>query len=72
MESIESLDRMILEVQRFDRERCVAYLKSARRPRLDFTRAYLDGLSLDRLRHVVLAVVIQGCKPPVAQVRRVS
>ncbi|MBN1124988.1 MAG: hypothetical protein JXA82_08270 [Sedimentisphaerales bacterium] len=28
------------------------------RPRLDFTESYLDGLSTDRLRHILLAAMV--------------
>lgn len=41
-------------------------MKSIERPRLDFTDEYLNAASLDQLRHILVAAVIQARKhiPP--------
>lgn len=52
---IESTVRTIHEL---DRNGCIHELMGFRAIPLDFSREYLDGMSLERLRHVLLAAVL--------------
>jgi hypothetical protein len=54
------IDELIESVPKLDRDTCTAQLRRFRQPRLDFTDEYLDCLSLDRLRHVLLAACLQA------------
>jgi len=57
-----SIEERITDVQQFDRKRCIAELLRIRRPRLDFTSEFLNGLDLEHLRHVLVAAFIQAHK----------
>ena len=54
------LEHLIEQIPQLDRDACTVYLRRFRQPRLDFTDEYLDCLSLDRLRHVLLAACLQA------------
>ena len=54
------IERLIEQVPEMSRRTCTAYLRRFRQPRLDFTDEYLACLSLDRLRHVLLAACLQA------------
>lgn len=56
----QSLEQQITAISGYDRRRCVETLSTLPRPRLDFTRDYLDRLDLDRLRHILAAALIQA------------
>jgi len=56
------LEQLMTQVAGYDRRRCIDELSQIRRPRLDFTEEFLKGMELDRLRHVLLAAVIQSRK----------
>jgi len=56
----QSIDRLITSIGELDREECIHELRSLHRPRIDFTDEYLDALSLDRLRHILAAAMIQA------------
>jgi hypothetical protein len=58
----DSIDEMIRTVQTLDRERCMDQLRQMHRPKIDFTDEFLEGMSLDRLRHVVMAAFLQSKK----------
>ena len=53
-------EQMILVVAESSRERCVDELSRVPHVPLDFSDAYLDALSLDQLRHVLLAAMLQA------------
>ena len=63
MKTLESLDELANNVYSLDRDQCVSELQNLPRLRLDFTDEFLAGLSLDRLRHVLMAACIQAQKP---------
>jgi hypothetical protein len=56
----QNIDQLLHTVQRLDRRTCIAQLRQFRQPKLDFTDEFLDALSLDRLRHIVMAACIQA------------
>ncbi len=60
MSANESLDQLVQTIFTLDRDHCIDLLCSMKRPQLDFTDEYLHGLSLDRLRHVLVAASIQS------------
>ena len=62
MGSREQIDRILTSVPTYDRRRCIDQLHQIKRPRIDFTEEYLNKLSLDRLRHVVVAAYLQARK----------
>jgi hypothetical protein len=54
-----SLDKMATSIATLDRDEVKNRLKHFKGPfRLDFTDDYLDKLSVDRLRHILLAALI--------------
>jgi hypothetical protein len=54
-----SLDKMATSIATLDRDEVKNRLKHFKgRFRLDFTDDYLDKLSVDRLRHILLAALI--------------
>lgn len=57
------VDDLIVTVAESSREELMAMLGAAPCPfPLDFTDTYLDSLTLDRLRHLVMAVCLQARK----------
>jgi hypothetical protein len=64
MSTNESIDELIRDVQTMDRDGCMTQLRQIGRPRIDFTDEFLNSLSLDRLRHVVVAAFLQSRKRP--------
>ncbi len=54
------VDRLITDVFQFDHARCKAELARISRPKLDFTEEYLDTMSVERLRHVLVAAYLQA------------
>ena len=61
----KSMDNLVNTVQSFDRDRCIAQLSSLKRPKIDFTEEFLQQQTLDRLRHIVLAALLQAAKAPI-------
>ncbi len=57
-----SIDELIQRIHNLDRERCKAALLDMERPALDFTESYLDQMSTERLRHVLMAACLQARK----------
>lgn len=55
------VEQIVTTVSAFDRAACVAQLRRLRLP-LDFTDAYLAGVNLEQLRHLVLAATLQALK----------
>jgi hypothetical protein len=54
-----SLDHLATSIATLDRSEVKQRLKNFKgRFRLDFTEEYLDKLSVDRLRHILLAALI--------------
>ena len=53
-------DDLIQSIATYDRRQCVEQLEAITRPPLDFTRDFLEMQSLDRLRHIVMAALIQS------------
>jgi len=62
----QPLESLVCQIARMSRCECMAAMKSIERPRLDFTDEYLNAASLDQLRHILVAAVIQARKhiPP--------
>jgi hypothetical protein len=60
-----SINELILQVGSFDRDGCIEHLRQMRKPRLDFTDEFLQGQSLDHLRHIVMAAFLQARKSSV-------
>lgn len=57
----QTFEQVLQQVQDLDRDGCKDRLRRFRLP-LDFTDDYLDGLELERLRHVVIAAWFQARK----------
>ena len=64
MSANESLDQLVQTIYTLNRDHCIDRLRGMKRPQLDFTDKYLHGLSLDRLRHVLVAASIQSRRRP--------
>ncbi len=56
----EPIDQIIQHIHGLDRDGCLTELASIRRPRLDFTEDFLHQLSLEQLRHVLMAACLQA------------
>jgi hypothetical protein len=59
-----SVEDLIRSVQELDRDTCKARLRAIYQPRLDFPNEFLDTLSDERLRHLLLAACLQARKHP--------
>ncbi len=62
MSTAQPIHELIQKVGSFDREACVAHLRQLRRPKIDFSEEFLHSQSLDRLRHIVMAALLQARK----------
>jgi len=61
----EQLDEIIRRVSTMDREELIDRCTHFRgRFPVDFTADYLDGLSVDRLRHIYVALCLQNGLTP--------
>lgn len=60
MQLDQSVERIITEINDLDRPRCISQLRSIPQLNLDFTDDFLQGLSLEQLRHVLMAACIQA------------
>jgi hypothetical protein len=61
----DQIEELISLVASLDREALIQQFSSYRGGfPLDFTNEFLDGLSLDRLRHIFLAVCLQNQRFP--------
>ena len=58
----QAINDMMQTVESLDREGCITQLRRIRRPKLDFTEEYLQGQSLDKLRHIVMAAFLHAFK----------
>lgn len=58
----QPIHELIRGVESFDRDRCIAYLRRLSRPKTDFSDEFLADLTLDRLRHIVVAAQLQAQK----------
>ena len=63
MQLNQPVERIIEEIHSLDRVGCISQLRTLARPRLDFTDDFLDDLSLEQLRHVLMAACLQARKP---------
>lgn len=57
-----SIDELIRGLHTLDRDSCKAALLDIKRPALDFTESYLDQMSTERLRHILMAAYLQARK----------
>ncbi len=57
------IDKMIRNVYGFDRAQCKTELTRIVRPKLDLTEEYLEAMSVERLRHILVAAYLQANKP---------
>ncbi len=62
MTTDEPIEQMIIRVAEMDRAQLVSRLQSFSEPRLDFDDAFLADLSVERLRHVLMAACLQARK----------
>lgn len=56
----QPIDRIIADIHALTRAGCIGALRAFEQPQLDFTDEYLEGMSLDQLRHVLMAACIQA------------
>ena len=54
----QPIETSVRRIHEMDRNGCIHELMSFRAIPLDFSREYLDGMSDERLRHVLLAAVL--------------
>lgn len=54
------IEHVIREIGDLDRDACILRLRSFRQPRLDFSDDFLRDLTLERLRHILLAACLQA------------
>ncbi len=59
---VGSVDDLVRTVCSFDRDACKSRLRQMRLPGMDFTEEFLESLSLDRLRHILMAAYLQAMK----------
>ena len=64
MQLNQPVDRIIEQIHQLDRDGCVAELRGIQTPRLDFSDEYLASMSLDQLRHVLMAACLQARRAP--------
>ena len=57
-----SIEELIRRVHTLDRDHCKAALLDMERPAMDFTESYLDQMSTERLRHILMAACLQAQK----------
>jgi hypothetical protein len=63
MSTQRSLDDVAVSISSLDRDAIKLRIKNFKgRFRLDFTDKYLDSLSIDRLRHILLAAFVTNSK----------
>jgi hypothetical protein len=61
MRAKENLERAATSIAGLDREQLTSEIKNFKGGfKLDFTDEYLNNLSVDRLRHVLLAAIINA------------
>ena len=58
----ELLSDKCREIHSYDRQRCIEELLSFRDIPLDFSADYLEGMSLERLRHILLAAHVTAMR----------
>ena len=56
-------EQMIETLAALDRESCVRRIRMMQRPRMDFTEDFLSSLSVERLRHILMAACLQARRP---------
>ena len=54
-----SINDLARTIHGLDRDCCKAELLCFQSPKLDFTETYLDQMSIERLRHILLAACLQ-------------
>lgn len=63
----QSSEKIITVIYDLDRHGCIHELRAIHRPKLDFTDDFLQMLSLDQLRHILVAACMQAryhVRPP--------
>jgi hypothetical protein len=58
----QPVERLVSRISRLGRAACVAEIRRIDRPRLDFTDDFLQRQPLDRLRHILVAAILQNRK----------
>jgi len=56
------IDQLLVTIHELDRDCCMAELLHFKHIKLDFTEKYLERMSTDRLRHVLMAACLQARK----------
>jgi hypothetical protein len=65
MSSQRSLEEVAVSISSLGKTEVKRRIKNFRgRFKLDFTDEYLDSLSIDRLRHILLAALLTNMGPP--------
>jgi len=59
MTTKEPIESLIASIHGLDRDGCIAKLRQMHQLKMDFSDEYLADLSVDRLRHVLLAACVQ-------------
>ena len=54
----QPLDQVLRQIHEMDRTECIEQLLNFEQIRLDFNATFLNQMSSDRLRHILLAAVI--------------
>jgi len=62
MDTAASTIDIARRVQRLDRAQCIRRLASFDAIPLDFSREMLEGMSVERLRHLLMAAMITAAK----------
>ena len=57
-----AIEQQILQVYDLDRDGCTERLLHMEPLKLDFTTEYLSQLSIERLRHILVAAYLQAAK----------
>ena len=60
MQLDQPLEKIITSILDLDRQACISELRAIRRPRLDFTDDFLAPLSIEQLRHILMAACTQA------------
>ena len=58
MNTNRTLNEMICDIHGMERDQCIDELMHFQAMRLDFTPNYLEAMSTERLRHVLVAAVL--------------
>jgi len=55
-------EELTIEIEALDKDACIRELHAVPHLKLDFTDEFLQAMTLDRVRHVLMAAVLQARK----------